>query len=299
MGSQADAPTDPIEHLRLDADVEAFGLPGPTTSWLLVSGTSVTLIDCGRSDLPEQVTRAGLPPPQRILHTHCQDEHCREGGRFPDAHILVPVGERERVEDPAAWRRATATTWDDPADWPRTMGRERYGIAGAITRFAPETPLAVAGEVAPGDTLAVGPCTLRAIALPAHDPAALGYVLERDGRVLAVFGGDLIRAPGVLVNGYDLEHCYNQLCLPALPDLLRAVAALGPIPLLPATGPALDDGRAAATRLAAGIEAYLTALDHGREDRHGCWATVETLDADHGLPFTARPAFIETVLAFL
>ncbi|MBA3684263.1 MAG: MBL fold metallo-hydrolase [Planctomycetes bacterium] len=246
--------------LWLDADVTAYGLVGETTTWALVAAGRTLLIDCGTRDPARWLAAQGLPPAELVLHTHCQPEHTREGDRLPGVPIRVREGEVERVSDLAAWRRRSRTTWDRPEEWPVTLGREAYGIAGAITRFPPDDRLTLVSTFAPGDLIPFGPISLRVIALPAHDHAAVGFIVERDGRILAACIGDLFRHPGVLVNLYDLEHAYHQTALARMPDMLDGIAALA-CPLLPSTGPGMPDGARLARELSAKIRAYLTSLE--------------------------------------
>ncbi len=199
-----------------------------------------------------------LPSPELILHTHVQPEHCGEGALFPQARIVVPAGTRTLACDPTAWRREAVTTWEDPAAWGDTRGRERWGIAGAITHVPPQPPLPDAVEAQTGETIAFGDCRFEAVALPAHSPYAIGWVLRRGDRVLAVFCGDLLRHPGTLVDLHHLEYGYGHTALAGVPAMLRGLAALG-VPLLhPASGPAVATTDALV--LADRIEAFLQAV---------------------------------------
>jgi len=143
------------------------------------------------------------------------------------------------------------------------MGREAYGIAGCVTHRPPEMPLAVSGEISPGEVLAVGPMQLRAVALPGHGLCALGYVLEtavEPREVLALFSGDLLRDGPCLVNMYDLETTYGGTAVHELPSLLRIAAALDAPVFFPATGPVLPHGPGSAIELAGRIEEFLDSL---------------------------------------
>lgn len=246
--------------LRLDSDtvlhslVETGGSMHGGCTHAVVHRGRCSLIDCHAPSV------AGfLPVPELILHTHVQPEHCAEGAFFPQARIVVPAGTRTLACDPATWRREAVTTWDDPAAWGETRGRERWGIAGAVTHRPPEPPLSDVEEAPAGAAIAFGDCVFEAVALPAHSPYALGWVLRRAGRVLAVFSGDLVRHPGTLVDLHHLEYGYGHNALAGMPAMLRALADLGASQLHPASGPvvAVADARALACR----IEDFLQAAD--------------------------------------
>ena len=243
---------------QLDADTVLHRVAA--TADPVHGGITHVVVHCGRRawiDCHAPSVADDLQAPELILHTHVQPEHCAEGSRFPHARIVVPMGTRTLACDPATWRREAATTWDDPEAWGETRGRERWGIAGAITHWPPDVPLPNADEARAGTTIDFGDCQFEAVALPAHSPYALGWILSRASQVLAVFCGDLVRHPGTVVNLRHLEYGYGHNALAEMPAMLRGLTALGTPFLYPASGPAVAPRDALA--LAGRIEAFLQA----------------------------------------
>ena len=246
---------------QLSSDLRVYSFVGEATSHLVVRQGKSLLIDCHSAQLRDWIVQQGLPVPELILHTHVQPGHCREANLFPEAQILVHEALVELASDPAGYARAIQTTWDNPADWPVTMGREKYGIAGSVTVFPPESPLKVVGTFRDGERLHWQDLTLVVRALPGHGLEPVGFVLELAGAPLAIFTGDLLRAPAQLVNIYDLEINYGGTALPRLPAGLRALAVLPVTRYFPATGPVITDGPTQARALADAIDEYHAALE--------------------------------------
>lgn len=244
----------------LAPDLCVHSFVGETTSHLVVQRGKSLLIDCHSPQIGDWIAQLGLPQPELILHTHVQPGHCREADRFPTARIMVHADLLELAGDPVAYARATKTRWENPMDWTVTLGRERYGIAGSVTAFPPETPLKVAGTFREGDRLQWQDLSLVARALPGHSLHHTGFVMELAGGSLAVFTGDLLRAPARLVNFYDLEFNYHQTSLPVLPGILRSLAGLAVTHYFPSTGPVIADGPTQARALADAIDSFQVAL---------------------------------------
>jgi glyoxylase-like metal-dependent hydrolase (beta-lactamase superfamily II) len=230
------------------------------SSHLVVLGRDSVLIDCHDAGLSGIIAAQGLPSPRLIMHTHVQPEHCRESDAFAGAVIAVRDTLRDLAEDSPAYRAACRTIWDKPQEWMDTLGREAYGIGGAVTQFPPSPALRVGQTFRPGDVIRLADAELEVIDLPGHGQDAAGFVLRRGGRALALFSGDLLRHPASLVNMYDLEYAYGPTRLPQLPDLLERVAGLNVPLLLPSTGPALERGPEALRQLACKIRDYHAAL---------------------------------------
>lgn len=245
---------------RLAADLNVYSVVGETTSHLIVRQGKTLLIDCHSPQLPEWIAEQGLPAPEVILHTHVQPGHCREANRFPEARILVHEALVELASDPIGYTRAIQTTWANPADWMMTLGREKYGVAGSVTAFQPAPPLRITGTFRDGDRMPWQDLTLAVRALPGHSLEHVGFVLELAGDPLAVFSGDLLRAPAQLVNIYDLESNYGGTALPNLPAVLRGLAELAVRWCFPSTGSVIADGPKQSRELATAIDEYHAAL---------------------------------------
>ena len=241
---------------ELEADLSVYSLVGEATSHLIVRQGRSLLIDCHSVQLGHWMDRRGLPRPDLIVHTQVQPEHCREAETFPGARVLVHESLVELATDREAYERAAHTVWDNPADWPVTMGRERYGVAGSITVYPPEKPLNVGGTFREGERLTWQDLVFEVVALPGHGRHHVGFILEQAGVPLAIFTGDLLCNPAKLVNLYDLEISYGGNALGSLPGILRALAERPIARYFPATGPVIADGPAQARELADAIDAY-------------------------------------------
>ena len=123
------------------------------TSHLIQFDGHSVLIDCHATRLDRKLALEQLPPPELILHTHVQPEHCAEGDSFSDARIFVHRDLVELASDIEAYRRKTRTVWEDPAAWGVTFGQEPYGLAGCVTMRPPPTPLRISGTFLPGDQI--------------------------------------------------------------------------------------------------------------------------------------------------
>ncbi|MEI7437551.1 MAG: MBL fold metallo-hydrolase [bacterium] len=245
---------------RISPDVEVYSFVGAAASHLIVHHGRSLLVDCHSTQIVRWMECRGLPAPEMILHTHVQPVHCREADQFPAARILVHEQLRELAGDRAAYEKAAHTVWENPADWMNTMGREKYGVAGSITVFPPDVPLKVAGTFREGDRLIWQDLVFEVIPLPGHSRHHVGFVLELDGKPLAVFTGDLFRHPASLVNMVDLESHYGGTALASLPALLRELAQRPVQRYFSATGHAIENGPAQALELAQAIDAYQEAL---------------------------------------
>ena len=245
-----------VTRIELAAGVCVVSLVGEATSHLVVRNGRSLLVDCHSAEMDRWLDRHGLPAPEQILHTQVQPEHCREAGLFPAARTLVHADLAVLAHDRAAYEKAAHTVWDDPAAWGQTLGQEAYGVAGSITVFPPEVPLRVDATFREGDRIAWQDLIFEVIPLPGHGRHQVGFQLEHEDRVLAVFTGDILCHPAKLVNVYDLECNYGGTALPLLPKVLRALAARPARRYFPATGPVMEDGPSEALELAESIEAY-------------------------------------------
>lgn len=128
---------------ELATELRVYSLVGVTSSHLVVRHGRGLLIDCHSGQMTRWLNRRGLPAPEMILHTHVQPEHCREADQFSEASILVHEQLKELACERVAYEKAAHTVWDNPAEWMKTLGQEKYGVAGSITVFPPEEPLSV------------------------------------------------------------------------------------------------------------------------------------------------------------
>ena len=222
--------------------------PDELNGFLIVRDGASLLIDCPCHDARHAIETARLPLPELILHTHIQEEHCREWSSLPRTPVRVnaEAGDLARVTD--AFRRACVTLWPPDRPW-ASLGADPYGIAGCVTARPPGQPLNVVSTFAPGDTIDWRGVKLEVIALPGSSRRAVGFHWASEG---IVFSGDLIYAGGRLVNFYDIERCYNGGGgWTQMRSSCAAVEGLSPRMLLPSTGPAIGDPAGDIARLSA------------------------------------------------
>lgn len=215
--------------------------------WLIVRDGHSLLVDCPSLTAASKIAGAGLPTPELILHTHVQEEHCREHLELPTVPVRVAAGAVEVARRSDAYFSATKTVWPPDRAWD-TLGEEAYGIAGCVTERPPSKPLNVQGTFKPGDVIAWRGERLAVIDLAASSKRAVGFHWLGRG---IVFTGDLLYAGGRLVNFYDLERRYNGGELNWTRTALARVVALKPRLALGAMGPAITDPLRDAARLVA------------------------------------------------
>jgi glyoxylase-like metal-dependent hydrolase (beta-lactamase superfamily II) len=221
---------------NIDALHGLWMLRGGTNGYLIVRGDQALMIDCPGGEAAALLRQAGLPGPERILHTQVQEEHCREWDAFPGVPVGVNADAREVALRTPEFFRAAETRWPVDRDW-STLGEEPYGIAGCMTERPPLRPLNVTSTFGVGETLRWRDIALQVMPLPASGKRSVGFYWQEAG---LVFTGDLIHAGGRLVNFYDLERSYGGMSLPRIKGVLESVRALGASRLLPSTGPTID-----------------------------------------------------------
>ena len=215
--------------------------------WLIVKDGASLLIDCPSLAAASRIRGAGLPTPELILHTHVQEEHCREHRELARVPVRVAASAAEVARVSDAYRAATKTVWPPDRAWD-TLGEEPYGIAGCVTERPPATPLNVQDTFRPGDVVEWRGERFAVLDLAASSKRAVGFHWLGHG---VVFTGDLLYAGGRLVNFYDLERRYNGGELKWTQAALGQVLALKPRLALGSTGPAITDFDGDAARLLA------------------------------------------------
>ncbi len=220
----------------LDRDRGIWRVGNETNGYLLVRDGASLLIDCPAADTADALRRAGLPLPEKILHTQVQEEHCREWAAFPG--VPVAVAEEARpvaVRDPQFFLEAE-TFWADDRAWD-TLGEEKYGIGGCLTERPPVHPLNVHGVFRPGETVTWRGLALEVVPLPSSGKRSVGFVWREAG---VAFTGDLVHAGGRLVNFYDLERSYGGIALAATAEAFARAGTWGVPRFLPSTGPVVE-----------------------------------------------------------
>ncbi len=248
------------DQLLLGEDITLYSFSVDQTSYLVVRNGKSLLVNCHTPNLRKLLQYRRLPMPELILHTHVTPELCREGKSFPEALTRVPEGLEVLAGDHEAWHRQAHTVWDEPEKWGDTGGGETFGVAGCITMFPPAVPLELGPSIKAGESFDWQGLTIEPISLPAYGGVhALGFLLSDGARPLALFTGDLLRHPSVLVDVHGLERRYGGTCLEEMPALLRGICELGTDLFLPSRGPMLLEGPRQARELADKIDAFIEA----------------------------------------
>ncbi len=220
----------------LDREHGVWRIENETNGYLLVREGASLLIDCPAADAASALQAAGLPLPERILHTQVQEEHCREWAAFPCVPVSVSAEARPVAERAAVFFQESETLWPDDRAW-ETLGEDKYGIAGCMTERPPVKPLNVASVFAPGEVIRWRGVELEVAALPSSGKRSVGFVWRTAG---VAFTGDLVHAGGKLVNFYDLERSYGGIALKATEAAFAQAGQWGVARFLPGTGPIVE-----------------------------------------------------------
>ncbi len=207
-----------------------------TNGYLLVREGASLLIDCPAADTDGALRRAGLPLPEKILHTQVQEEHCREWAAFPGVPVAVAEEARPVAVRASEFFREAETFWADDRAWD-TLGEEKYGIGGCLTERPPVHPLDVREVFCPGETVTWRGLALEVAPLPSSGKRSVGFVWRDAG---VAFTGDLVHAGGRLVNVYDLERSYGGIALGATAEAFARAGTWGVSRFLPSTGPVVE-----------------------------------------------------------
>ena len=243
----------------IDPTLNLWQFAGETNGYLIVRGEKSLLIDCPTTEMRQALQAAGLPAPELVLHTQVQEEHCREWAAFPQARVFVSAASAEVARCSPAFVAGCATVWPPTRDWGDTRGQEEYGIGGCTTERPPAHPLAVAGVPLPGEWFTWEDVTLAVVALPGSGRRALGFAWEAAG---LFFSGDSV--VGRRISSEPVRprtRVWHPPRLPRIARLAGAGAGLSPRPpLLPTTGPVIDDPKAAGTALTARLDQLFARL---------------------------------------
>jgi len=210
-------------------------LQGETNGYLLVRGKRSLLIDCPGPGLPRLCQERKLPIPDVVLHTHVQEEHCREWQDLAAAEVYAPEAAVDIAKrSPQFWEECR-TFWPPSRAWEEERGREKYGFCGCMTERPPAQPLHICGSLKAGDVFQWQDVILEIVALPGSGRYAQGFFWREAD---CLFCGDLLAAGGFLANLYDLERCYGKpLGYEELASSLQTVKKIRPRLLLPSSGP--------------------------------------------------------------
>ncbi len=261
--------------------------PAAVTDWTIalratVPGWRVALCataatrECGPP--ATAATRECGPPlpnlslPAIILHTHLQEEHCREWAAFPAAEVYVPADTSDLATLSPQFYADCQTVWPPDREW-ESRGDEKYGLVGCVTARPPKEPLNVAGELRPGETFRWQDLEFEIIDLRGSDKRAVG-LYWREHEIL--FCGDLLRAGGFVVNFYDLERAYGLTTgHEELRESLKRALALEPKLLLPTTGEPITEPEEDMESLLAGLAGILEEMPCRRAGEEAAMTNYE------------------------
>ncbi len=217
-------------------------------AYVLQHGDETLLIDLGDGSVLDQLTANGLKSPQWVLFTGHQRERS-QGFLFlqpGQSKIAAPAGERALFEDPLQFRK-----------WYPSLS-DRFSVYGASYVRPPQSPIRIDQALEDGERFAWAGLTILCVATPGNSPAGMTFVIETGDECMAFCGG-LIHHGAKLPNWFDSEWDYGfgkgiDLLLESTQRLKRT----GPQRLLPAYGPAIDDG-------AEHLDAFLVKLTQFRK----------------------------------
>jgi glyoxylase-like metal-dependent hydrolase (beta-lactamase superfamily II) len=209
-----------------------FALAGAVNSGVLVAGRRALVIDPGAHVTLARLRRLGIDRVEQVLLT----SHRRTGSAGAaalvraGAELVVPAAERALIERPqqrhwSDWR----TRWHTYAQRPGPL--------------VPAAGLPVTRTVTAGDTLAWGGFRLHVLSAEGPTDGGVAYVVEH-GPLRVAFCGDLIFAPGQILDLHSLQRGFGCICdyhgflgaLPALRTSLAGLRAAAPTVLVPARG---------------------------------------------------------------
>jgi glyoxylase-like metal-dependent hydrolase (beta-lactamase superfamily II) len=200
-------------------------------TYVIQQGNRALLIDLGDGSVLEQLARIGVEEVDWILLTSHHRERCQgmEEVNRDRTKIAGPRTERELLEDPSSFRK-----------WYPTLG-DKFSVYGASYVRPPRLPISLSQGLADGEVFRWRDIELQCLETPGNSPGGMTYLLELDGKRLALTGG-LVHDGAKMVNWFDTEWDYGFA--KGLDTLIGSVSRLIDTPsdlLLPAHGPPIDD----------------------------------------------------------
>jgi glyoxylase-like metal-dependent hydrolase (beta-lactamase superfamily II) len=183
-------------------------------TYLLDTGETLVLFDCGCGEsLPgilENLREMDFDP-RDVSHVFLTHAHMPHAGAAADL-------ERNKVEIVAGAATAKAVKTCSAA----TVAYQYH------RRLKPVTEVT---EIADGEEMVIGKCTIRAVSTPGHSADCTSYEAETDGRRL-LFCGDVVRSP--LIDQHRERADYDRA---AYGETLEGMLADPPDVLYPGHGP--------------------------------------------------------------
>jgi len=196
--------------------------------------------------------REDPPAADLVLFTHARRDVTWAGRELVDkgARAVAPAAE--------------ANYFLRPAEFWQAFEQKRFHDYAQPTTKVPVTPIKIERQVRDGDVLNWEGLPIRVLDTPGYTRGAVSYVLEADGRKIALTG-DLIYGDGMLWDLYSLQDAIPEAGIRGyhgyaarLADVigsLRKIAAEQPDILVPVRGPVIREPRRAIDTLIARIHA--------------------------------------------
>jgi glyoxylase-like metal-dependent hydrolase (beta-lactamase superfamily II) len=164
--------------------------------YVLKDGNRALLIDFGSGHVMDLLGQIGVSRVEAILHTHHHRDQCQGDSRAAAERIpiLVPQHERYLFEDAENF-------------WRNRRIFELYYVKNDFFTVTQNIP--VGGALRDYDTYRWGDHELLIYPTPGHTLGSVSLIGAVDGKKVA-FTGDLIHAPGKVVNLYEMQYQYGS-----------------------------------------------------------------------------------------
>jgi glyoxylase-like metal-dependent hydrolase (beta-lactamase superfamily II) len=163
--------------------------------YVLKDGDKAILIDFGSGHVLNLLGQIGVTRVDAILHTHHHRDQCQGDGRAAAQRIPIycPTHERHLFEDAEGF-------------WHRRRIFDLYEVRNDFFTLTRNVP--ITGGLRDYDKHPWGPYELLIFPTPGHTIGSISLVGQVDGKKVA-FSGDLVHAPGKVVNLYEMQYYYG------------------------------------------------------------------------------------------
>lgn len=211
--------------------------------YVIRNGSSAVLVDFGSGAILNHLRELGIAKVDWILHTHHHRDQC-QGDLLAAARgipIAVPAHERHLFDDAENF-------------WRNRRVFHLYNVRNDFNTLTRNIP--VARSLEDYTVFEWGPYRVRVLPTPGHTPGSLTLIAAIDHKRVA-FSGDLLYAPGKIVNLYDTQLTYGDeegidLGIYSMTQLRGEGVEL----LCPSHGDIMPDADAALDRTIAGLRSY-------------------------------------------
>ena len=211
--------------------------------YVIKRGDKALLIDSGDARVLELLGRLGISKIDWVLYTHSHRDQCQGAPRLVKAGVKIAVPKEEE-------RFFTDAT----GFWEAFQLYIRYSYKPDQFKLRENMP--VDRTLSEGETFEWEGLKFKVLDTPGHTLGSVSYLAEIDGKLRA-FTGDMIYAPGQLVNLWSFDYKYWDGGFEGVKkDLagLEKVLAAGAGELLPSHGVTIDQPKEAVALLKRNIE---------------------------------------------